>query len=223
MSSAIAATKPRGRPKAELDILHVLWERGASTVREVHEALYGDDGAGYTTALKLMQIMHAKGLVERDDSQRAHVYRAAVSKQRTQKRYLADMVERLFNGSPSQLVLHALGRSSERFARGTQGNPRAAEEDRFGGVTDDGHLAASSACRGSMSSAGRCCIFSGRAPCSVWSTWCCGRFAPASRRATVSAWARCWRWLLCPLVTILVFVARPRRRANRPPRFHCRR
>ena len=95
--------------KAELDILHVLWERGPSTVREVHETLYGDDGAGYTTALKLMQIMHAKGLVERDDSQRAHVYRAAVSKQRTQKRYVADMVERLFNGSPSQLVLQALG------------------------------------------------------------------------------------------------------------------
>jgi len=95
--------------KAELDILHVLWERGASTVRDVHEALYGNDGAGYTTALKLMQIMHAKGLVERDDSQRAHVYRAAISKQRTQKRYVADMVDRLFNGSPSQLVLQALG------------------------------------------------------------------------------------------------------------------
>jgi predicted transcriptional regulator len=95
--------------EAELDILRVLWERGASTVREVHEALYGDDGAGYTTALKLMQIMHAKGLVERDDSQRAHVYRSAVSRQRTQKRYLADMVQRLFNGSASQMVLHALG------------------------------------------------------------------------------------------------------------------
>jgi BlaI family penicillinase repressor len=78
-------------------------------VREVHESLYGDDGAGYTTALKLMQIMHGKGLVERDDSQRAHVYRAAINKQRTQKRYLADIVQRLFDGSPSELVLHALG------------------------------------------------------------------------------------------------------------------
>jgi len=95
--------------KAELDILHVLWDRGPTTVRDVHAALYGDDGAGYTTALKLMQIMHAKGLVERDDSQRAHIYRAAISKQRTQKHYIADIVERLFNGSPSQLVLHALG------------------------------------------------------------------------------------------------------------------
>ena len=82
-------TPPRHTPdvpwptKAELDILQVLWDRGASTVRDVHEALYGSDGAGYTTALKLMQIMHAKGLVERDDSQRAHIYRAAISKQRT--------------------------------------------------------------------------------------------------------------------------------------------
>jgi BlaI family penicillinase repressor len=95
--------------EAELGILQVLWERGACTVREVHEVLYGSDGAGYTTALKLMQIMHAKGLVERDDSQRAHVYRSAISRQRTQKRFLADMVQRLFDGSPSQMVLHALG------------------------------------------------------------------------------------------------------------------
>ena len=95
--------------EAELNILQVLWERGACTVREVHETLYGNDGAGYTTALKLMQIMHSKGLVDRDDSQRAHIYRSAISRQRTQKRFLADMVQRLFNGSPSQMVLHALG------------------------------------------------------------------------------------------------------------------
>src|SRR6476661_7238683 len=80
--------------EAELDILRVLWDRGPCTVREVHEALYGNDGAGYTTALKLMQIMHAKGLVDRDDSQRAHIYRSAISRQRTQKRFLADMVQR---------------------------------------------------------------------------------------------------------------------------------
>ena len=108
MTSRSQGESPRPT-EAELDILRVLWERGDSTVREVHDALYGDDGAGYTTALKLMQIMHAKGLVERNDSQRAHVYRAAVSKQRTQKRFMAEMVQRLFNGSPSQLVLHALG------------------------------------------------------------------------------------------------------------------
>ena len=62
-----------------------------------------------------LQVMHAKGLVERDDSQRAHVYRAAVSKERTQKRFLADMVQRVFDGSASQLVLHALG--SQRATR----------------------------------------------------------------------------------------------------------
>ena len=94
---------------AELDILRVLWERGPVTVRDVHEALYGDDGASYTTSLKLLQIMHAKGLVERDDSQRAHVYRSAINRRHTQKRYLADMARRLFNGSTSQMVLHALG------------------------------------------------------------------------------------------------------------------
>jgi predicted transcriptional regulator len=93
----------------ELGILQVLWSRGPCTVREVHETLYANEGAGYTTALKMLQIMHNKGLVERDDSQRAHVYKAGVTKQRTQKRFLADMVNRLFNGSASQMVLHALG------------------------------------------------------------------------------------------------------------------
>ncbi|MEO8669978.1 MAG: BlaI/MecI/CopY family transcriptional regulator [Tahibacter sp.] len=95
--------------EAELAILGVLWDRGYGTVRDVHEALYLDDGGGYTTALKLLQVMHGKGLVERDDSQRAHVFRAAVSKERTQKRFLSDMVQRVFDGSASQLVLHALG------------------------------------------------------------------------------------------------------------------
>lgn len=101
--------------EAELDILRVLWGRGSCTVREVHEALYRDEGAGYTTALKLLQVMHSKGLVVRDDSQRAHVFRAAVSKERTQKRFLTDIVQRVFDGSPSQLVLHALG--SQRATR----------------------------------------------------------------------------------------------------------
>lgn len=103
---------------AELGILNVLWERGPSTVRDVHEMLYRDEGAGYTTALKLLQIMHAKGLVLRDDSERAHVFRAAVSRERTQKRFVAEMVQRVFNGSPSQLVLQALG-----------GRPKATREE----------------------------------------------------------------------------------------------
>jgi predicted transcriptional regulator len=113
--------KPSDAPKpteSELAILNVLWELGSGTVRDVHQALYHDDGVGYTTALKLLQIMHAKGLVERDDAQRAHVYRPAVNKERTQKRFLADMVQRVFDGSPSQLVLQALG-----------GRPRASREE----------------------------------------------------------------------------------------------
>jgi BlaI family penicillinase repressor len=110
--------QPSGVPRpteTELQILHVLWARDACTVRDVHDVLHRGDGGGYTTALKLLQVMHAKGLVERDDSQRAHIYRAAVSKERTQKRFLLDLVQRVFDGSSSQLVLHALG--SQRASR----------------------------------------------------------------------------------------------------------
>lgn len=95
--------------EAELEILQVLWEHGACTVRDVHEVLHRRDGTGYTTALKMLQIMHDKGLVARDESQRAHVYHAAVSKERTQKKFLSDMLQRVFDGSPSRLVLQALG------------------------------------------------------------------------------------------------------------------
>lgn len=101
-----AAMRPT---EAELEILQLLWERGACTVREVHEVLHARARTGYTTALKLLQVMHDKGLVARDESQRAHVYRAAVSKERTQKRFLADLVKRVFDGSSSKLVLQALG------------------------------------------------------------------------------------------------------------------
>ena|SRR5690242_990295 len=101
--------------EAELEILQILWARDGCTVRDVHEALHRDAGTGYTTALKLLQIMHGKGLVTRDDSQRAHVFHAAISKEKTQKRFLADLVQRVFEGSPSQLVLHALG--SQRASR----------------------------------------------------------------------------------------------------------
>lgn len=95
--------------EAELQILKVLWKHGPSTVREVHEMLYSHEGGGYTTALKLLQVMHGKGLVERDDSQRAHVYRPVLSKERTQGRFINEMIHRVFDGSASQLVLHALG------------------------------------------------------------------------------------------------------------------
>ncbi len=94
---------------AELGILHVLWTRGPSTVRDVHDTLYREQGSGYTNALKLLQVMHAKGLVIRDDAQRAHVYRAALSKERAQRRFLNDLVARVFEGSRAELVLQALG------------------------------------------------------------------------------------------------------------------
>ncbi len=91
---------------AELGILRVLWERGPSTVREVHEAL--KDGSGYTTVLKLMQIMTEKGLVVRDESQRAHVYSAQATQQKTQRQLVTDLVDRAFGGSPAQLAMQAL-------------------------------------------------------------------------------------------------------------------
>jgi len=96
---------------AELAILNVLWERGASTVREVHDALIGTHGTGYTTVLKLLQIMTEKGLVVRDESQRAHVYSTTISEQRTQRQLLGDLIDRAFRGSPAQLVMQALSAS----------------------------------------------------------------------------------------------------------------
>lgn len=94
---------------AELGILRVLWERGPSTVREVHEVLNQEDqGSGYTTVLKLMQIMTEKGLVERDESQRAHVYRAKATQQKTQRQLVTDLLDRAFGGSPAKLAMQAL-------------------------------------------------------------------------------------------------------------------
>jgi BlaI family transcriptional regulator, penicillinase repressor len=94
--------------EAELAILNVLWDRGEATVREVFDTLYRDDG-GYTTALKLLQVMHGKGLVERNEGQRAHVYRAVVSRDQTEHRMLTDLTQRLFGGRSAALVLSALG------------------------------------------------------------------------------------------------------------------
>jgi BlaI family transcriptional regulator, penicillinase repressor len=93
---------------AELAILRVLWERGPSTVRQVHEVLSRRGETGYTTVLKLMQIMTDKGLVVRDESQRAHVYAAAVSEEVTQRHLVTDLLTRAFACNTSQLVLQAL-------------------------------------------------------------------------------------------------------------------
>ncbi|HLU61277.1 MAG TPA: BlaI/MecI/CopY family transcriptional regulator [Gammaproteobacteria bacterium] len=109
---------PRPTP-AELDILNVLWTQGPSTVRDVHERVSGGRD-GYTNTLKLLQIMHEKGLVERDESQRAHVYTAAIRKSDTQREMLGDLVRRVFDGSREQLVMQALGSgrtSAEELAR----------------------------------------------------------------------------------------------------------
>lgn len=95
--------------EAELQILHILWAREACTVRDVYAVLHEEAGVGYTTALKLLQVMHAKGLVVRDDSQRAHVYRAVIGKERTQRKFMLDLLHRVFEGSSSKLVLNALG------------------------------------------------------------------------------------------------------------------
>jgi len=95
---------------AELAILGVLWRRGSSTVRDVHEALRGerDEPVGYTTVLKLLQIMTEKKLVKRDTRSRTHVYAAAVSEATTRGQLLSDLVERAFGGSSLALVLQAL-------------------------------------------------------------------------------------------------------------------
>ena len=95
--------------ESELEILGILWERGPSTVREVHEILEKSKDAGYTTTLKLMQIMHEKGLLQRDTSSKTHIYAAAVSQESTQRQLLDKMIDTVFNGSASQLVLQALG------------------------------------------------------------------------------------------------------------------
>jgi BlaI family penicillinase repressor len=97
------------RPTAsELEILHVLWERGPSTVREIHEILSEKKPVGYTTVLKLLQIMAGKGSVRRNEEQRAHVYEAVQAPGKTKRQFAGDILQRVFGGSASDLMLHAL-------------------------------------------------------------------------------------------------------------------
>jgi BlaI family penicillinase repressor len=93
---------------AELEILTVLWSRGGATVREVHDTLLAHKSAQYTTVLKLLQIMTEKGLVERDETQRAHVYKPAMPREWTQQQLAGDLLERAFAGSAAGLVMGAL-------------------------------------------------------------------------------------------------------------------
>ena len=99
---------PRPTP-AELEILDVLWARGASTVRDVHALLDASRPTGYTTVLKLLQIMTDKGLVDRDETQRAHVYQPRVSREATQTRLVAELADRAFGGSAMTLAMRAIG------------------------------------------------------------------------------------------------------------------
>ena len=94
--------------QAELEILAVLWERGPSSVREVHDELRARRETGYTTVLKTLQIMTEKGLVARDESQRSHIYSARAPQRETQRQLLDDLLERAFSGSSSALVMQAL-------------------------------------------------------------------------------------------------------------------
>jgi len=95
--------------ESELEILNILWDKGPSTVRDVHEVLEQSKEAGYTTTLKLMQIMYEKKLLKRDTTAKSHVYTANVSQEKTQGQLVKKFIDSVFNGSASQLVMQALG------------------------------------------------------------------------------------------------------------------
>jgi BlaI family penicillinase repressor len=99
---------PQKPTTSELEILRVLWIRGPSTVREVHDSLKETKTLGYTTVLKLLQIMTAKGIVRRNETERAHVYQAGVPAAQTKRQLAGDMLQRVFEGSASDLMMHAL-------------------------------------------------------------------------------------------------------------------
>jgi BlaI family penicillinase repressor len=113
--SSLMTHSPQKPTASELEILRVLWSRGPSTVREVHEALSEKKSLGYTTVLKLLQIMTTKGTVRRNETQRAHVYEAGLPAEQTKRQLAGDMLQRVFEGSASQLMMHALaGRKASR-------------------------------------------------------------------------------------------------------------
>jgi BlaI family penicillinase repressor len=112
------AAKKSDLPKpteAELAVLRVLWRQGPSTVRIVWEEINRKQKSGYTTVLKIMQIMAQKGLVKRDEAERSHVYEAAASEEQTQRQVLGHLLERVFSGSAHKLVMQAL--SSKKASR----------------------------------------------------------------------------------------------------------
>ena len=105
----MSRSSPLPRPTdAELAILRILWERGPSTVRQVHDVLSRERPGAYTTALKLLQIMAEKGLVRRDESERTHIYHARLTEEQTQRQLVRDLLDRAFGGSATKLVMQAL-------------------------------------------------------------------------------------------------------------------
>jgi BlaI family transcriptional regulator, penicillinase repressor len=118
---------------AELAILQVLWKRGPSTVREVYERV--DRERGYTTVLKLMQIMAAKGLVRRDESRRSHIYHPLLDRSVTQRRFVVDLLDRVFGGSGRDLVLQAL--SARRSSPGELAEIRSLLDELEKGEADE--------------------------------------------------------------------------------------
>jgi len=103
-------SKPFKPTESELEILSILWEKENATVREVHEVVQKTKDVGYTTTLKLMQIMHEKGLVARNESAKTHIYTPSFAREKAQEQYVGKMIRTLFSGSTSQLVLQALGK-----------------------------------------------------------------------------------------------------------------
>jgi BlaI family transcriptional regulator, penicillinase repressor len=112
MNRNMIKTKLSKPTESELEILAVLWGKQTATVRTVHEELSKTKDAGYTTTLKLMQIMFEKNLVTRDESSKTHIYAPAVTKEKTQKQFLNRMIDGLFAGSTTELVLQALGNNN---------------------------------------------------------------------------------------------------------------
>ena len=107
-ASAFMMKKINKPTEAELEILSVIWERGEATVREVFEVINAQKPVAYTTVLKFLQIMHEKGLVERDEENRAHIYRAKIEQKETGKKMLNDILQKVFGGSASKLVQQVL-------------------------------------------------------------------------------------------------------------------
>lgn len=120
---------------AELAILRVLWSRGPSTVRQIHDVLLRERPTAYTTALKLLQIMTEKGLVRRDESARTHIYHARLTEDQTQRQLVRDLLDRAFGGSASKLVMQAL--ASKRASPQELGEIRKLLDGGRAGQNDD--------------------------------------------------------------------------------------